>query len=140
MAAITKLKNSANERNVENILKDIKEWNKKLQNSSPTLTFLSQFITADIFQKDHPNLFENLFTYSTSLRELKTEKIELHQELINHKNDINGMLECEDISCETFYYSRHEKLGNRLQAFFSNFSEFQTEFFKFCNNKLRKTD
>ena len=137
MATITKSSGSANEKNVEELIDDIRDWNKQLQTASDELTFLNQFLSADIFQKDLPNLFEQLFTFSNSLTTLKTEKIELHQAISNHKNDINGMMECEDISCESFYYSQHQKLENRLVGFLSNFNKFQTELFKFCTNKLR---
>ena len=140
MATLTKQSGSANEKNVEELIDDTREWDKKLQTSSEEITFLSQFISADIFQKDLPNLYENLFTFSNTLTALKTEKIELRQAVSNHKNDINGMLECEDISCESFYYKQHDKLEKRIQTFLSNFNEFQTELFVFCTNKLRITN
>ncbi|TVZ27669.1 hypothetical protein JM83_2726 [Gillisia sp. Hel_I_86] len=140
MAILIKQSGSANEKNVEELIADIREWDKKLQTCSEEITFLSQFISADIFQEDLPNLYENLFTYSSSLTALKTEKIELHQAISNHKNDINGMMECEDISCESFYYTEHKKLENRLFIFLSNFNKFQTALFLFCTNKLRKHD
>ncbi len=140
MATLTKQSGSANEKNVEELLEDTREWNKKLQISSEEINFLSQFLSADIFQKDLPNLYENLFTFSDRLTDLRTEKVELRQAVSNHKNDINGMLECEDISCESFYYTQHEKLEKRIETFLSNFNEFQTELFVFCTNKLRMTN
>ena len=140
MTTITKSSGSANEKNVEELILDIKDWDKQFQVTSDEMTFLNQFISADIFQNDLPNLFEELFNFSSSLTNLKSEKIELHQAISNHKNDLNGMMECEDISCESFYYTQHQKLENRLGAFISNFNEFQTELFKFCTNKLRMAD
>lgn len=140
MATITRSSGSANEKNVDELIFDIRDWDKQLQTASDELTFLNQFLSADIFQNDLPNLFEQLFTFSNSLMTLKTEKIELHQAISNHKNDLNGMMECEDISCESFYYSQHQKIENRLVAFIANFNEFQTHLFKFCTNKLRMTN
>jgi hypothetical protein len=138
MAILTKQSgSSANEKNIDELINDIKDWDKKLQTSSEEITFLSQFVSADIFQNNLPNLYENLFTFSNTLTALKTEKIELHQIISNHKIDINGMLECEDISCESFYYSEHKKIENRLVKFLEDFDEFQTKLFKFCTNKLR---
>lgn len=140
MATLTKYSSSVNEKNLEELINDIRDWNKRLQISSDEFTFLAQFISADIFRQDIPNLFENLFSYSNTLNALKSEKIELHQSISNHKNDLNGMLECEDISCETFYYGQHEKLEDRLLKFISDFNYYQTDFFKFCTNKLRIND
>ncbi len=137
MATITKSSGSANEKNVEELIDDIRGWDKQLQTASDEMPFLSQFISADIFRKDLPNLFEELFAFSNSLTTLKLEKIELHQAISNHKNDLNGMMECEDISCELFYYNQHQKLENQLVTFLSSFNKFQTELFKFCTNKLR---
>lgn len=137
MDTLTKQSGSANEKNIDELIKNIKEWNKKLQISSEEIFFLDQFVSSDIFQEDLPNLYEHLFTFSNTLTALKNEKIELHQEISNHKYDINGMLECEDISCESFYYSEHKKLEDRLVQFLDDFSKFQTELFRFCTNKLR---
>ncbi len=140
MTTLIKHSGSANEKNVEELIADIKGWDKKLQEISIHLTFLNQLISADVFQGDIPNLFEKLFSYSDALTKLKTEKIDLHHTISNHKNDINGMLECEDISCESFYYSQHQKIENRLNTFISQFNELQTELFEFFTNKLRITN
>ncbi len=117
MATLTKYSGSVNEKNLEELLDDIRDWNKRLQISSDELAFLAQFISADIFRQDIPNLFEKLFSYSNTLNALKSEKVDLHQSIRNHKVDLNGILECEDISCETFYYEQHEKLEDRLLKF-----------------------
>ncbi len=140
MAILTTQSGSANEKSVDQLINDIEEWNKKLQTNSEEITFLNQFVSADIFQQDLPNLYEHLFDFSNTLTDLKTEKIDLHQVITNHKNDINGMLECEDISCESFYYSEHKKLENRLMKFINDLDEFQTQLFKFCTNKLRMSN
>lgn len=137
MATLIKQSGSANEKNIEELIEEINGWDQKLQTISVHLTFMDQLISADVFQNNIPNLFENLFTFSKSLTVLKTEKIDLHQTISNHKIDINGMLECEDISCESFYYSQHQKTRTRLNKFISAFNDFQTDLFSFCTNKFR---
>jgi hypothetical protein len=137
MDTLIKQIGSANEKNIEELIEETKDWNQKLQIISVHLTFMDQLISADIFQKNIPNIFENLFTFSKSLTVLKTEKIDLHQTISNHKIDITGMMECEDISCETFYYSQHQTIETRIRKFISNFNEYQTELFGFCTNKFR---
>ncbi|WP_026838147.1 hypothetical protein [Gillisia sp. JM1] len=140
MTILTTQSGSTNEKNLEEHINAIREWNKKLQTSSEEITFLNQFVSADIFQQDLPNLYEHLFTFSNTLTALKTEKIDLQQVISNHKNDINGMLECEDISCESFYSTEHKKIENRLMKFLNDLAEFQIQLFKFCTNKLRMSN
>lgn len=137
MTTLIRNSGSANQKNVEELLKDTREWAKILYITSEELTFLSQFLIADIFRQDIPNLYEELFNFSSNLETLKTEKIDLHQAISNHKNDLNGMLECEDISCESFYFSEHNKLEKKLDAFLIKSNSFQSDLFKFCTNKLR---
>lgn len=137
MATLIKKGGSANEKSMEELIEDTKDWNHKLQIISEHLSFMGQLISADVFQNNIPNLFEKLFTFSKSLNILKTEKIDLHQTISNHKNDINGMLECEDISCETFYFSQHQKIEDRIKKFISDFNDYENEFFRFCTNKFR---
>tara|TARA_R100000935_G_C2827675_1_gene163250 strand:- start:489 stop:914 length:426 start_codon:yes stop_codon:yes gene_type:complete len=137
MTTLIKNNGSANEKNVEGLLEDTREWYKLLYTSSEELTFLNQFLTADIFSREIPNLYEELFLFSSNLETLKMEKTELHQLISNHKNDLNGMMECEDISCESFYFSEHMKLEKKLDSFLSRFNCFQSNLFRFCTNKLR---
>ena len=137
MTTLIRNHGSANEKNVEGLLEDIREWDKQLYTSSEELTFLNQFLTADIFSREIPNLYEELFHFSSTLEAIKIEKIELHQSISNHKNDLNGMLECEDISCESFYFSEHKKLEKKLDLFLTKFNSFQSDLFRFCTNKLR---
>lgn len=137
MTTLIKYSGSANEKNVEELLQDTREWDKQLYISSEELTFLSQFLTADIFSREIPNLYDELYNFSGILEGLKTDKIDLHQAISNHKNDLNGMLECEDISCESFYFSEHKKLDKKLEQFLVRFNTFQSNLFRFCTNKLR---
>lgn len=138
MTTLIRNSGSANEKNVEELLEDTRKWDKQLYTSSEELTFMGQFLTADIFSREIPNLYEELFNFSRILEVLKTDKIELHQAISNHKNDLNGMLECEDISCESFYFSEHKKLEKKLEMFLIKFNNFQSDLFRYCTNKLRR--
>ncbi len=137
MTTLIRNSGSANEKNVEELLQDTREWDKQLYTSSEELTFLGQFLTADIFSGEIPNLYEELFNFASILEGLKSDKIDLHQAISNHKNDLNGMLECEDISCESFYFSEHKKLDKKLELLLMKFNSFQSDLFRFCTNKLR---
>ena len=57
---------SANEKNIEELLQDTRDWDKQLYTCSEEQTFLSQFLVADIFSRNIPNLFEELFNFSAA--------------------------------------------------------------------------
>ncbi len=109
------------------------------------LTFLKRsifstfFLNADIFQKNILNLYEKLQLFYNDLQEFKTENMELYERVHNHRYDIEGMLECEDISCEVFYHEEHLKLESKDNEFSEKFKNFKLEIYSYTGNNLRKT-
>lgn len=139
MSAISYNRRSANEKSVEELQRDTLFWDKLLQTSTEEIQFLMQLISSDVFESVIPNLFEKLKEYSDTLEDIKSNKMELHMDIKNHKNDLNGMLECEDISCDAFYLDRHQKLADRVQEHLMKFQDLKLEIFKFSIPLLRKS-
>src|SRR5690606_21127495 len=102
MATTTHHRRSANEKNIDELQADTLYWDEKFQENTEEIRFLKALLTAPVFKSDIPNMFERLQEFFNELIEIKNEKIELHELMRNHKNDLAGMMECEDISCETF--------------------------------------
>lgn len=139
MAAISHNRRSANEMSVEALQRDTLFWDKLLQTSTEEIQFLMRLISSDVFESAIPNLFEKLKEYSETLEDIKTDKMDLHMDIKNHKNDLNGMLECEDISCDAFYLDRHQKLADRVEEHLMRFQDLKLEIFKFSIPLLRKS-
>lgn len=138
MSSLSHHRRSANEKSFEELQADTKEWDKLFQTNTDEILFVKQLLTSDVFEGNTPNLYENLQQYFDLLEDLKAEKIDLHEELHNHKNDLNGMMECEDISCESFYYTQHLDLEKRIKKHLSRFENLKIKIFRFCTPLLRK--
>lgn len=138
MSSISHHRRSANEKTFDELQADTVQWDLQFHTHSDEIYFLIQLLTSDVFETGIPNLFENLQVFYNKLQDLKAEKIELHEELRHHKNDLNGMMECEDISCESFYHTQHQALNNRIKNHFSNFQKLKREIFKFCAPRFKK--
>lgn len=130
---------SGNEKEIAALIKENKTWKEDLSYAGEEINFLSRFLEADVFQKNILNLYEMLQIYSSQLDLLRTRNLDLSMEVHNNKYDIQGMLECEDISCEIFYHDEHLKLGARVMEFINNFKEFKLEVFKYTAGLLRKS-
>ena len=130
---------SANEKEIERLLKEYSRWKERLSYFSEEINFLNQYLGADIFQKNVLNLYERLQVFYDELQNFKRENLELIRELHNHRYDIEGILECEDISCEVFYHNQHLKLEQRILDFAQSFRKFKLEIFSFTANYLRRT-
>lgn len=130
---------SANEKEIDRLLKENNAWKATLSYISEEINFFILFLTADIFRKNILNLYEKLQLFYDELQEYKKENIELIREVHNHRYDIEGILECEDISCEVFYHEEHIKLGKRVADFSEKFRKFKLEIYSYTGSNLRKT-
>lgn len=137
MTTFSYKRKTANEKGIEKLQEDTRGWEKSFQNYTGEILFLKKLPTSDVFENEIPGMYEKLHEFYEWLEDLKLEKIDLHEELHNHKNDLNGMLECEDINCESFYHSRHQDLADRIALLFKKFNELKLEIFSFCTPLLR---
>ncbi|MCY2686692.1 hypothetical protein [Salinimicrobium sp. TH3] len=130
---------SANEKDIDRLLKENSRWKERLAYFNEEINFLNLYLGADIFQKNILNLYERLQLFYDALQNFKQEILELTREVHNHRYDIEGILECEDISCEVFYHDEHLKLEQRILDFAQKFREFKMEIFSYTGRLLRRT-
>jgi hypothetical protein len=140
MSTIAQNQESPNEKNIEELQLDTIKWDVLLQTCAEEIRFLEQFLSADIFQSEIPDLYEHLNRFSEELEDIKFEKIDLQTSLRHHKNDLNGMRECEDISCDIFYHSQHQNLLKNIQKNLSKFQDLKLRIYKFSDHVLLKNN
>jgi len=126
------------DKSIEQLQDDTINWDKALQQSTEEIIFLKQLLSSDVFELNTMDFFENLHDKVMNLEDFKAEKIDLHVTINNHKNDLNGMRECEDISCDMFYHSEHKKLQERVQTFLIKFQELKLEIYNYITPHFRK--
>src|SRR5690606_8927398 len=137
MSVISYHRRSANEKNMEELKEDTNFWSETFHEQTEEIVFLKTLLTSNIFENSIPNLFEKLQEFFDELMECKETKINLEELVRNHKNDLNGMMECEDISCEAFYHSQHEKLHSRIDQHRIRFQGLKMRIFKFVTPLLK---
>jgi len=140
MSTIAKNQESPNEKSIEELQLDTIKWDVLLQTSTKEINFLEQFLSADIFQSAIPDLYEHLKSFSEELEDIKIEKIDLQTALRHHKNDLNGMRECEDINCDIFYQSQHQNLLKNIQEHLSKFRNLKLRIYNFSDHALLKSN
>lgn len=130
---------SGNEKEISALIKENETWKEELSYAGEEINFLSKFLDADVFQKNILNLFEKIQIFSSQLDVLRTQNLDLAMKVHNNKYDIEGMLECEDISCEIFYHDEHLKLGLRVMEFIRNFKDYKLQVFSYTSGLLKKS-
>lgn len=139
MARSTTKHFSGNEKEIAALIKENMAWKEDLSYTGEEINFISKFLEGDVFQKNILNLYEKIQIFSSQLDVLRTQNLDLAMEVHNNQYDIEGMLECEDISCEIFYHDEHLKLGMRIMEFMKNFKKFKLEVFSYTSGLLKKS-
>ncbi len=131
---------SANEKEIQRLLNENRDWKESLNYIAEEINFLDLFLKADIFQEYALNLFEKLHDFRKKIVEFKIEIQQLTREISNHRHDIEGMRECEDIGCEIFYHEEHLKLEQRLKEFKNRFKDSKLDIFTHTAGYLKKRE
>lgn len=140
MSSIAQNQESPNEKSIEELQLDTVKWDVLLQTNTKEIHFLEQFLSADIFQSEIPNLYDELNHFSEELEDIKIDKMDLQTALRHHKNDLIGMRECEDISCDIFYHSQHQNLLKKIREHLSKFQDLKLRIYKFSEHALLKNN
>ena len=140
MSSISHFRKSANEKNVDDLMADTSQWDKAFFEHTAELTFFKTLVTSDVFENKMPNLYEKLQEYYNQIIDIRDEKVELQEAIHNHKNDLDGMMECEDISCESFYHSQHYNLTKRIENHLSRFRDMKLNLIRFTTPLLKNVD
>lgn len=140
MESFTPFRKSANEKNIDDLKADILRWNRTFLELTEEISFFKTLLSSDVFENKMPNLYENLQEYYSHINNLKEEKIELQEAIHNHKNDLEGMMECEDVSCDTFYYTQHHNLMKRIEKHLTQFKDLKLNLLRFATPLLKKVE
>lgn len=140
MASTFLYRKSADEKNIEELKADTRRWDKTFLDHTEEIVFFKTLLTSDVFEDKTQNLYEKLEEYYSNLSVLKEEKTELQAAILNHKNDLDGMIECEDINCDTFYQSQHNILTKRIDKHLTQFRDLKLNLLRFTTPLLKKIE
>lgn len=72
------------------------------------------------------------------MHEIKTKTREtknLKKELTEYENKLKGILECQDLSCDTYYLENHKALKERFEQFLMDINSYKTKVFNYTGSK-----
>ena len=126
------------EKKVEELHWEIQQWKSNFQFMDDEMTFIISLLDSYAFQPNTPNLFERLQNYKTSIERITTVKKEVRNYISTHENNLGGMLECTDTSCDLGYYRKHDKLKAEVTDCLERFKNLKFEIFNYAGSILKK--
>ena len=115
------------DRSLDELFYDIVLWKHELDFIDDELSFTKKLTKTYPFKKNILNLFERIQLFTKEIDTLKSEIIDLLNSIQKHENQLNGMLECNDLSCDNFYVVAHEKIAIEIFNCIQKYRAFKIE-------------
>ncbi|MBD0776730.1 hypothetical protein HPE56_02895 [Maribacter sp. ANRC-HE7] len=123
---------------VEQMYRESQQWKSYLQLVFDELTFIQHLLNSYVFEPNTPNLFERLQNYQTRIKKSKDDWNTLSKQVVGHENNIGGILECSDRTCDKFYHQKHEVLKAETVSYLESFKDLKSEIFEYAGGILKK--
>lgn len=126
MADFSKKKQYTGIETIEELQLEREGWIEQLSHLTWDIHFFRKLLKAHVF-RPVPNLYEKISEFSDELSTCREDLQELNQDLQNHRFDLEGMIECDDVSCDNFYLDQHKKLGKKVREFKNHMRNLQSQ-------------
>jgi predicted nuclease with TOPRIM domain len=131
MERILEFKEFQHSKSMDELLYENSQFTANLNFINTELEFLKHLIKTYSFRNKILNLYERIQLFSIQIDKLNDEKNELLNKIKHHETELNGMLECEELSCDNFYMMEHQKLAALIFNFIQKYQEFKTEIYQY---------
>ena len=117
--------------------RDVIWWKTIIEFTETEVSFINRLLNSNVFDVNHPNIFENLKKFKHQIKTLTRELNNIKEIIEGHDNKMRGMIECDDLSCDAAYLENHESLKMVFEKFFKNFSEYKSRVFNYTGSMLK---
>lgn len=114
---------------------DIKLWREELEGIMEEIIFFKNFLQEP---QHNPNLVVNSKKLVEKLREKQFENAVYQSRLHNFTSKLQGINECDDIQCETFYFNGYVDFKLQIESFLFKYRKLKRSIFLKINNHLKK--
>ncbi len=136
MKTIEKYKIFLHEKSIDELQFNSSLWISELGFIDTEVSFIKHLIKSNLIKSTVPNLFENLQLFIKELDSIKDEKNNLMNDVHQYTNQLNGMVECDKLSCDNFYVIAYEKLAKELFNYLQVYKKLKTQIFEYLNGVL----
>lgn len=115
---------------------DLTNWKEKLETIAEEMTLFSNLLSLleaspNKGRSSYTNLFEKIATF-------KSMNDEFDKNLIAYNLKLEGLKECEDLQCETYFLNGHTQFKEKIEAYFSEYRNLKKTLFSKINNGIKE--
>lgn len=111
-------------------------WFSGLQNMRQDIKFIEVLLNAKIYRNGIPNLFEGLVQTRKDLKSFSNQLHQFENDVVKFAQDIKELSFQNDVSFETFKYSKYKHFIDQYSVLEKSFLEKKTTIFNYLESVL----
>lgn len=115
---------------------DTLRWKSVIGYKEDEIIFINRLLNSKAFSKNTPNHFEKLQQFKHEIKTKTREAKNFKKEISEYEAKLKGILECQDTSCDTYYWENHKDLKERFEEFDSDFNANKIKVFNYTGSML----
>lgn len=114
---------------------DIINWKEKLETIEEEMTLFANLLSAHLASAlDNKSGYKNVFF---KLEKFKESNTSFQESLIAYNRQLEGLKECEDLQCETYFLNGHTEFKSLIEDYFSQYRSLKKTIFSKLNNEIK---
>ena len=127
------------EKKIQELHLELQQWRSNIDFIEDEMHFIDKLLHSYVFEPRTPNLFERLEQFKKGLLTSKENQEKLKREIINHENDIGGILECSSLSIrDSEYCAKHEALEQKVLQYLEDYRKLKSAIYSYAGSILKQ--
>ncbi|NNJ88197.1 MAG: hypothetical protein HKP53_02235 [Eudoraea sp.] len=123
---------------IEELHQESKKWISHLNFMTDEMTFFDNLLNSYVFEPDTPLLFEDLQKYQERLKESKKLSSKVIKDIIEHENELGGLLEILNSTLDKAYQTKHQQYRVDVEVCLNDFRRLKTDLYAYAAGILKK--
>lgn len=120
-----------------NLFTDINKWKSEVTFINLENKFFKKLFSSALIEKTDINRQEILFLQK-ELEVLHSKNEKLEDKLLEFTNELEGIKECDDLQCETFFLNNHQQFKIEIENYFFQNRRLKTLIFSYIDSGIKK--
>ena len=125
------------DKKIQELHSELLEWRSNIDFIEDEMHFIDRLLHSYVFEPRTPNLFERLEQFKIGMESSRKRRESIRAFIMEHENNLGGMLECTSTPCDTAYYVKHEQLQSKVFNYLEDYRKLKSEIYRYAGGILK---
>lgn len=131
MKSMIEFKPFNRDKSIDELRYNVTRWLDEFDFVSFELPFLKRMIKAFPFKNIIPNLFEQIQLFIKEIDNFESKKNDIIEKISLHHKELDGMAECNELSCDHYFLFEHDRLAEDIHNYNSDYRALKIKIYNY---------